>query len=81
MKIRLLQTLIITIISFIFTPALAADRGIIPIEIKDRSGNQIGLYNESHALVIGVSDTLLMCTSSTCLVTCVCVCVCRVFLW
>jgi formylglycine-generating enzyme required for sulfatase activity len=56
MKIRLLQTLIISIISFIFAPALAADRGIVPIEIKDRSGNQVGLYNESHALVIGVSD-------------------------
>ncbi len=56
MKIRLLQTLINSIILLIFIPALAADRGIVPIAIKDRSGNQVGLYNESHALVIGVSD-------------------------
>jgi hypothetical protein len=26
------------------------------ISIKDKAGNQVGLYKESHALVIGVSD-------------------------
>ena len=39
-----------------FLPAQAADRGIVPIPIKDKSGNQVGLYKESHALLIGVSD-------------------------
>ncbi|GEM_PF-4973175 len=32
------------------------DRGIIPIPIIDGEGATIGLYNESHALLIGVSD-------------------------
>ena len=34
----------------------SADRGIVPIAVKDKSGKQIGLYKESHALVIGVSE-------------------------
>jgi uncharacterized caspase-like protein len=31
-------------------------RGIVPVPIKDRSGNQVLLYQESHALLIGVSE-------------------------
>ena len=41
--------------AFIVSSALAS-RGINVIPIKDQSGNEIGLYKESHALVIGVSD-------------------------
>ena len=36
--------------------AWTADRGIVPVAIKDQSGKQIALYKESHALVIGVSE-------------------------
>jgi TonB family protein len=31
-------------------------RGIVPVPIKDRSGNQILLYQESHALLVGISE-------------------------
>lgn len=48
--------LIFLLISLIPLSAGAADRGIVPIAIKDKSGKQIALYKESHALVIGVSE-------------------------
>lgn len=35
---------------------LAEERGIQVVSIEDPDGNQVGLYRESHALVIGVSD-------------------------
>ena len=43
---------------FLFTPVLAAavERGIVPVPIRDSGGRQVGLYKESHALVIGVSN-------------------------
>ncbi len=41
--------------AFIASSAMAS-RGIVPVSIKGKSGNEIGLYKESHALVIGVSD-------------------------
>lgn len=41
--------------AFIVSPAVA-QRGIVVVPIKDKAGNQVGLYKESHALVIGVSD-------------------------
>ena len=34
----------------------AQERGIVPVLIKDKSGNQVGLYKGSYALVIGVSS-------------------------
>ena len=38
-------------------PALAAEtRGVKRVEIKTQTGELIGLYEQSHALVIGVSD-------------------------
>ena len=38
-------------------PAYAAEtRGVKRVEIKTSSGETVGLYEESHALVIGVSD-------------------------
>ena len=33
-----------------------ASRGIVTIPIKDKNGIEVGMYDESHALVIGVSD-------------------------
>ena len=39
-----------------WSTSLAAERGIKRIEIKTVSGETVGLYEESHALVIGVSD-------------------------
>ena len=36
--------------------AFAAERGIKRVEIKTVSGETVGLYEESHALVIGVSN-------------------------
>ena len=32
------------------------NRGIIPVPIIDSAGNTVGLYNESHALLVGVND-------------------------
>ena len=55
-KNKLCQILIIAFVIICTAPAKAVDRGIVPVAIKDRSGNQVGLYSESHALVIGVSD-------------------------
>ena len=34
----------------------ATQRGIVPVPIKDKSGNQVLLYQESHALLVGVSE-------------------------
>ncbi len=39
-----------------WSTSFAAERGIKRIEIKTKSGETVGLYEESHALVIGVSD-------------------------
>jgi len=36
--------------------AISATRGIVPILIMDEEGNRVGLYKESHALIIGISD-------------------------
>ncbi len=41
--------------AFIVSPA-AAQRGIVPVPIKDKAGNEVGLYKGSYALIIGVSD-------------------------
>jgi hypothetical protein len=39
-----------------WSTTFAAERGIKRVEIKTKSGETVGLYEESHALVIGVSD-------------------------
>ena len=39
-----------------WSTSFAAERGIKRIEIKTVSGETVGLYEESHALVIGVSN-------------------------
>ena len=43
------------IVALTAAPALA-QRGIGAVSIRDKEGTEIGLYRESHALVIGVSD-------------------------
>jgi uncharacterized caspase-like protein len=53
----MLQRLLASILILLILPAIAvASRGIGVVAIKDKSGKQVGLYKESHALVIGVSD-------------------------
>ena len=37
-------------------PLSATERGVKRVEIKTQTGELVGLYEESHALVIGVSD-------------------------
>ena len=53
-------TLIYLLVSLFFShPVIASaanQRGIVPVPIKDRSGNQVFLYQESHALLVGVSE-------------------------
>ncbi len=39
-----------------FEPILSSSRGISKVSIKTQGGDEVGLYDESHALVIGVSD-------------------------
>ena len=37
-------------------PSFAAERGIKRVEIKTQAGELVGPYEQSHALVIGVSN-------------------------
>ena len=37
-------------------PLSATERGVKRVEIKTQTGELVGLYEQSHALVIGVSD-------------------------
>ena len=46
---------LITLI-FCWCTAFAETRGIRKVEIMTKTGEKIGLYDESHALIIGVSD-------------------------
>jgi hypothetical protein len=41
--------------AFTISPAVA-QRGIVPVPVIDKAGNQVGLYRGSYALIIGVSD-------------------------
>ena len=52
------QTLVLLTISVCLfaLPLSATERGVKRVEIKTSSGETVGLYEESHALVIGVSD-------------------------
>ena len=44
--------------AFLLVPlsAFAVERGVKRVEIKTQAGELVGLYEQSHALVIGVSD-------------------------
>ncbi len=45
------------LLNLIFTPtSISATRGIVPVPIMDQNGNRVGLYEESHALIIGISE-------------------------
>jgi hypothetical protein len=48
--------LISLLVSAFIVSSAVAQRGIIPVPIKDTAGNQVGLYKGSYALLIGVSD-------------------------
>ena len=50
--------LLLAFATLLFTlPIYAAEtRGLKRVEIKTTAGETVGLYEESHALVIGVSD-------------------------
>ena len=37
-------------------PLSATERGVKRVEIKTQAGELVGLYEQSHTLVIGVSD-------------------------
>ena len=52
MRVILTLFALLSTITYIF----ASQRGISRVEIKTQAGETVGLYEESHALVIGVSD-------------------------
>ncbi len=52
---RILALLSLSVCLFAL-PLSAAERGVKRVEIKTSSGETVGLYEQSHALVIGVSD-------------------------
>ncbi|MCH8313191.1 MAG: SUMF1/EgtB/PvdO family nonheme iron enzyme [Nitrospinae bacterium] len=54
-KIKVHCLSIVLVLLFFFPyPGFALET--VPLDITDHSGNSIGLYNESHALIIGVAD-------------------------
>ena len=60
-KFNLMHRALPTFLSLLLVMALvtyaaAKSRNITPMAIKTTTGKQVGLYKESHALVIGVSD-------------------------
>ena len=55
MRKPLIFTLLLVALLVTF-PVFAAERGIKRVEIKTQAGELVGLYEQSHALVIGVSD-------------------------
>ncbi len=46
----------LTITALFCTTSFSATKGLRTVSIKDASGNQVGLYKKSHALIIGVAD-------------------------
>ena len=52
------QLISLAFATLLFTiPTFAAEtRGVKRVEIKTQAGELVGLYEQSHALVIGVSD-------------------------
>ena len=55
-KHRTFKFLIVSLLAFFIASPAIAQRGIVPVPIKDKAGNQVGLYKGSYALIIGVSD-------------------------
>ena len=50
------RTILIFILVLLTTSLHAETRGVKRVEIRTSAGESVGLYEESHALVIGVSD-------------------------
>lgn len=48
--------LIASLLTAFLVSSAVAQRGIVPVAIKNQEGKQVGLYKGSYALVIGVSD-------------------------
>ena len=48
--------LIASLLTAFLVSSAVAQRGIVPVAIKNQKGKQVGLYKGSYALVIGVSD-------------------------
>ena len=48
--------LVFAFLLFAHAAYAAETRGVKRVEIKTQTGESVGLYEESHALVIGVSD-------------------------
>ena len=44
------------LVALIVSTAAPQKRGIVPVPIKDTKGEEIFLYQESHALLVGVSE-------------------------
>jgi hypothetical protein len=56
-KANFISILLFCMACYVLLPDTAsAERGIVTIPIKDKNGTEVGMYDESHALVIGVSD-------------------------
>ena len=56
LKHRTFIFLIASLLTAFIVSSAVAQRGIVLVPIKDKAGNQVGLYKGSYALVIGVSD-------------------------
>ena len=55
-KHRTFIFLISSLLTVFLVSSAVAQRGIVPVAIKNQEGKQVGLYKGSYALVIGVSD-------------------------
>jgi formylglycine-generating enzyme required for sulfatase activity len=56
-KANFIKILLFCVACYCLLPDTAsATRGIVTIPIKDKNGTEVGIYDESHALVIGGSD-------------------------
>jgi hypothetical protein len=51
-----IRLLVILLPVFLLTSPIGADQRGVRVEIKDKQGQLVGLYKESHALLIGVSN-------------------------
>ena len=56
LKFKSLLLFLLSLMLFCWNPAFGTKRGIQKVEIKTKSGETVGLYAESHALVIGASN-------------------------
>ena len=56
LKHRTFIFLIVSLLTAFLVSSAVAQRGIVPVAIKNQEGKQVGLYKGSYALVIGVSD-------------------------